>query len=144
MQAFALWVQIITQVVTTVTAVAVAYLTWQTFLKTPVQDSRVDEDNSSELVIFTTSKQITTLRLTNHGLRCYLADKSSGTETLQWTISPTDVQQIIKTRDVHAKDYKHSTGVVDIGAKKNWMYSKRLHPDKKVFEEEILTLLSQQ
>lgn len=38
---------------------------------------------------------------------------------------------------VEARDYRPGVGLLNIGLKKNWLYSKRLHPVASRLEEEV-------
>ncbi|MGA3040234.1 MAG: hypothetical protein ABSF54_05505 [Bryobacteraceae bacterium] len=88
------------------------------------------------LLLFQTSKQRTWLAASNHRLFCVLDDekeRASG-KLVQWILRHEEVTPV-KARP------KDPTGMVDIGPRKDWLYSARLHYSPEGLEKKIEDLL---
>ena len=90
---FVTWVQVITQIVTALTAVVMAYLAYNTYLRAPEQEAEPEPDTASdgsadeelsEVLVFKTSKQKTWLSVTEPGLACRIDDSREGRGGPQW------------------------------------------------------------
>ncbi|MCF2827592.1 MULTISPECIES: hypothetical protein [Pseudoalteromonas] len=140
-----------TQIVTAATAVITAYLAYQTYLKPPEQEdepepsSEVDEsadEKLTETLVFKTSRQKTTLKVTPQGLECYLEDTREGKGGHQWTLSISDVRAILDAKAYHVNPgYKVKTGTFTLGPKRNWLYTKSLFPEPDYLESVLKSLL---
>ena len=80
------------------------------------------------LVFFDTKKQQTRLVVTPSGCIIELEEKETG-EVRKFEVIGTDV--------VINPEYKERTGLVDIGNRKDWLYSKRRFLDTKDLEKQI-------
>ncbi len=105
-----------------------------TVVRSPL--SRGDRSVRNILLLFSTLKQHTWLVATATKLFCILDDeKARATDRLiQW------VQPWESIRSVQVKPYKTKSGLVTIGRRQNWLYSKELHPDPNGLREHILRL----
>ena len=88
----------------------------------------VPQPEMPPLVFFDTKKQQTRLVLTRSGCVIELEDKESG-EVHKYEVVGTDV--------VINPEYKERTGLVDIGNRRNWLYSKRRFLDTEDLEKQI-------
>ncbi|MDP6775188.1 MAG: hypothetical protein QGI83_00320 [Candidatus Latescibacteria bacterium] len=148
---FAEWVQVVTQTVTTLVAVVMAWLAYQAYLRTPVQEPEAEpEEAAAEEVpsaqrrqmVFQTSKQTTWLYVTDHGLECHLGDRARESSTHQWVLLPDECRRILSERWYGVNPtYKARTGLFRIGTHRNWLYSKKLFPDPQDLEMTIEELL---
>ena len=84
--------------------------------------------------IFRTRKQRTWFAVTNGHLFCVLDDEktAAGGRRIQW-IMPLGEADPVKVRERKGK----STGLVDVGRRHNWLYSKRLHPSPTYLKTNI-------
>lgn len=93
------------------------------------------------LKIFQTHKQQTWFVVTGTHFYCVLDDEktSAGRRQIQWKMLLSD------TEPIHTKQRKNSryTGLVDIGYKRNWLYSYKLHPDENIFKDTIRQMIQQ-
>ncbi len=144
------WVQVITEIVTAVTAVVMAVLAYRTYLMTPEQESEeekvttevVAEDKVSQILIFKTSKQKTTLKITNQGLECHIEDSRKGKGGHQWTLTKHEVTNILKQQLYSVNPgVKATVGTINIGPRRGWLYSKSLFPDPDYLKGEIKQVL---
>ena len=133
-----------------VTGVVMAWLAYKGFLKAPEQEEVEDERSSEEnvhspaknLTVFKTSKQTTILRIVEDQLECEIIDTREGKGGVQWVLPQDVCQRIVSQKLVRANpNYKARTGLVTIGPKKNWLYSKALYWDPEVLENDIYSLL---
>lgn len=147
---FVEWVQVITQSVTAITAFVMAILAYRTYLMTPEQEAEEDkevtelivEDRLSEILIFTTSKQKTKLKVTNQGLECHLEDTREGKGGHQWTLSKHEVENILNQQAYSVNPgYKARVGTLNVGPRRGWLYSKSLFPEPEYLKGEIRQLL---
>ena len=135
------------------TGLVMAWLAYKEFLKAPEQEyleqtnGYPQEEDSSELTkitIFKTSKQATVLSIVDEQLQCEIVDTRPGRGGVQWKFPREVCKKILDENAVHANpSYKHQTGRVTIGPKKNWLYSKSLYWDPTVLENDIISLLKQ-
>jgi len=86
-----------------------------------------DESIEKGLLIFRTKKQRTWLVATTSRLFCVLdGEKTRARDRLiQWR----EPRGEITTINARERSSSKLTGLVDIGTHRNWLYSKRLHPD---------------
>ncbi len=85
------------------------------------------------LQIFVTSKQTTWLVFSKDKIFCLLDDqgtRSSG-RMLQWHLPKSSALAVI------AREKSASIGLLDIGSRKNWLYSTSLFPNPETLESEI-------
>ncbi|UII81069.1 hypothetical protein [Flagellimonas sp. CMM7] len=142
----------IAQVVMALTAVIMAYLAYMTYLKSPDQEDEPDDasltpelENDSKLlsqVVFVTSKQETTLKVTNQGLECHLKDTRPDRGGLQWIIRPNEASIILQNSNFYVNPgFRSRTGRFNIGIRRNWLYSKNLFPEPDYLKSVIKELL---
>jgi len=143
-------IQASTQIITTVVACIMAYLAWKTYLREPSQESepvekeeiRFISEKLTELIVFDTKKQRTTLKATDEGLSCYLRNKKEEKDELQWSMSNDEARHYYSRNNFHAyPGYKANTGTFSIGPRRNWLYSKSLFPEAVYLEDEIKLIL---
>lgn len=136
--------------VAALTGVVMAFLAYRAYLKEPEQEDKVDSDLQletgvlapQELTIFQTSKQTTILRVTKNTLECEIKDDRPNKGGKQWHLSQEVCQNILKKRLVSANpNYKPRTGLLTIGPKPNWLYSKILFSNHTILEQDIYALL---
>ena len=136
--------------VAAVTGVVMAWLAYKTYLKEPEQEDKLDSDKPQdtsallrrELTIFQTSKQTTVLRVANNTLECEIKDIRPEKGGVQWHLSSDVCEKILKQRLVRANpNYKPRTGLVNIGPKTDWLYSKNLFSEHAILEQDIYALL---
>lgn len=150
-QCFAEIVQVISQIATTVIAIFGAWVAYQTLLRTPIQEPEPDvaevskEEVSlpSEVKVFETSKQTTSLKVSARGLECHLEDRRPGRKGgQQWTLTREEAREILSKHDYRVyPGYKFFTGVFSVGPRRNWLYSKKLFPEPSLLELELQKLL---
>lgn len=95
------------------------------------------EKVSGLIKIFSTERQHTWLIATNLQIFCILDDertRDSG-RLIQWHFSLDEATPVI------ARISSRGNPVLDIGPRKNWLYSKNLHPAKEQLEEEIKNMI---
>ncbi len=103
-----------------------------------------DEVVVHQLLILKTTRQRTWIVVTTQSVFCVLDDektRSKGTE-IQWRQSISDSLRHIKTRP--SKSKPATRGLLDIGLRHSWLYSKNLHPNSKQLEEILRTTLFKQ
>jgi hypothetical protein len=148
---FADTVQVITQIVTAVTAVVMAFFAYRTYLSAPEQETEAEPESASEpaeseelteILVFKTSNQKTFLAATKQGVSCRIEDARAGKGGPQWTISSANVAAILESRAYHVNPgYKVKTGMFSIGSRKNWLYTKSLFPDPDYLQSVLKKLL---
>jgi len=96
-----------------------------------------DEKSLRYLPLFDSSAQRTWLVATRQQLFCVLdsAKTRSSGKLIQWK---QDRVKALSKIDIHP--YKPDVGLVDIGARRQWLYSIRLHPDANDLRDEITGL----
>lgn len=148
---FVEWVQVITQIGMAITAVAMAFLAYQTYLKAPEQEAEPEPEPASdeaaeeelyEVLVFKTSKQKTWLRVTEQGLACRIDDTREGKGGPQWVLPKEEARAILDSRAFHVNPgYKIKTGTFTLGPRRNWLYTKSLFPEPDYLESVIKKLL---
>jgi hypothetical protein len=90
-----------------------------------------------ELLLFDTPGQHTWLIATTRQLFCVLDDQNTRTSgrLIQWKL-PLD-----KATPIRARTSEMGNPVVDIGTKRNWLYSRHLHSDEQLLERDIVSLI---
>ncbi|KZN14936.1 hypothetical protein [Marinomonas sp. TW1] len=146
------WVQVITQIITAVTAVVMAVLGYKTYLQPPEQPSENEPDEAvndeadeklKSILVFKTSKQETWLSVSEQGLSCRIEDSREGKGGPQWTLTKTQTAEILNTNTYHVNPgYKAKTGTFTIGPRRNWLYSKALFPEPDYLHGVLKQLLS--
>jgi len=149
---FTNWVQVITQIVTAVTAVVMAFLGYKTYLQPPEQSSENEpeeavnaeaEEKLKSILVFKTSKQQTWLSISDQGLSCHIDDTREGKGGPQWTLIKTQAAEILNTNTYHVNPgYKVKTGTFTLGPRRNWLYSKVLFPEPDYLHGVLKQLLS--
>jgi hypothetical protein len=144
-------VQVSTQILTTAIAAVGAWIAYRTLLRTPVQEpepekaavSEAEATTPSEVKVFETSEQTTLLKITEKGLECYLDDRRPGKRGgLQWTLTRSQAKEILSKCDYRVyPGYSLRSGLFSIGARRNWLYSKKLYPEPSLLELELQRLL---
>jgi hypothetical protein len=96
-----------------------------------------DEKVVSHLLLFQTEIQHTWLIATPKNLFCILDDENTqSTEKLiQWKLALND------TNPISAQAHKRTIGLVSIGGRRNWLYSRRLHPRESELVSEISSMI---
>jgi len=97
-----------------------------------------DEQVVGHLLFFRTRHQHTWLIATNRQLFCILDDedtRASG-RLIQWKL-PLD-----QATPIQARISARGNPVVDVGPRRSWLYSRRLHPDEQVLETDIARLIA--
>jgi len=96
------------------------------------------EEVHDPLLIFRTNAQHTWLVGTNRQMFCVLDDKGTrkSGRLIQWRLS------LEGTQPVKARRYKRTVGLLDIGPRKEWLYSTALYPEPKDLETAVSGILS--
>ncbi len=131
------WVSALSSFGATFIAGITAWYAYKQYLQPPVQEvepsAAQDVEDDAELtkvIVFRTSKQKTYLEITERGLECHLDDSRPNKGGHQWTLSKTQIQEILKNSDYSVSPgAKARTGLFSIGQRKNWLYSKALFPE---------------
>ena len=149
---FAEWIQVITQIITALTAVVMAFLGYKTYLQPPEQSSEVEPDQAvndeaeeklKSILVFKTSKQQTQLSISNQGLTCRIDDTREGKGGPQWILTKTQAAEILKTNTYHVNPgYKVNSGTFTLGPRRNWLYSKVLFPEPDYLHGVLKQLLN--
>lgn len=148
-------VQVSSQIITTLVSGFAAWIAYLMLLRTPEQQAQSDSDADTEhtesseitdthkIVVFHSSTQRTTLIATSQGLECHLFDSRPGKSTgLQWTLAKEKLQEIMKNNDFNVNPgLKLKTGTFSIGQRRNWLYSKQLHPNPLHLECQLRSLI---
>jgi hypothetical protein len=106
---------------------------------------RDDMDNLSRaeiLLIFQTSRQQTWLVVSQMGIYCILDDLNNSFTRVKWFMNKrelVDNREIIA--DITTRDKTDKTGFLNIGARRNWLFSKMLFLDESI-ETRIRGLIS--
>ncbi len=103
-----------------------------------INNSAPDENIVGLIPIFKTRKQRTWLVVTSARLFCVLDSErtASAGRRMQWKLSLGEADPV-KVRERSKK----FTGLVDIGRKRNWLYSMRLHPNSEALKEKIESMI---
>ncbi|QKX17753.1 hypothetical protein [Microbulbifer sp. YPW1] len=142
-------IDLITKIAQTLIAGFVAWLAWRTFIKEETQEAEDYADNSTidqgvtELKIFETTNQTTTLKRTINGIECHLDDRRPNKKQgHRWTLTPNMVKEILESGDIYVNpSYKLKTGYLSIGTHTNWLYSKNLFPEPAGLHHRVIELL---
>jgi hypothetical protein len=142
-------VDIIAKVAQTAIAGFALWLAWKTFLKEEEQDTTDTESVSqpqgevADLKIFESSKQTTWLKKTSNGIECHIDERRKGkVGGHKWTLSSQQIKTILETGDIYVNPgYKIRTGLVSIGTRANWLYSKKLFPEPAGLHHKVIELL---
>ena len=89
--------------------------------------SKENLDQAKALRIFQTSKQKTWLVSTNERMYCISDDNRKDVPHVKWSIPKSNIidgDKIII--DIKINEYSEKSGIVDIGPKVGWKYSKKL------------------
>ena len=110
-------------------------------IRSLVQGSGANAESVRHLLkLFHTSRQRTWLVATDKTLYCILdgaSTRASG-RLIQWAQSLGGIEQ----NSIRTKSYKSRTGLIDIGNRKNWLYSLRLHPDPEELVSKVWAMIS--
>lgn len=152
------WIGAGSDLVVAITAVVTAVLAYREYLRPPQQESSdveaphdefdveapLEAARLTEAVVFDTSKQTTTLRVTQRGLECHLANKASGNARHQWTIGATEAATTLRQGEIRVDPgARANSGRFSIGRRRNWLYSKKLFPDPDYLRGTLNELLRQ-
>jgi len=142
------FVQMISQIFTTIFVGIGLWIAYRTFLKIPTQEpeptmSKDDNMLENSLAVFDTSKQRTELKVSGNNLECHLHDKKrKDRNPLQWVLSKDIIKDILDNKDYGVfPGYKMRTGTFYIGPKKNWLNSKKIFPVPRMLEQALHDLL---
>ncbi len=117
------------------------FLTWTGVRKLIDESARTasDEFVVGGLCLFRTKKQRTWIAVTPLHLFCVLDGEKTrrGNRLIQWKILLDEATPVYARERMSAK----LTGLIDIGPKQNWLYSRRLHPDPSDLENQIRELI---
>jgi hypothetical protein len=93
-----------------------------------------DERVVANLCIFSTPRQHTWIVTTNRQVFCLLDDDGTRSKdrVIQWRMALDAMQP------VRARPYRRDVGLLDIGERKNWLYSIALHPDPRQLERDVV------
>lgn len=80
------------------------------------------------LLLFETSRQHTWLVATNKRLYCVLDDARKDHARVQWSLRKSELKNDTGTLtvEISSADRRKNSGVVHIGPRRNWLYSKKL------------------
>ncbi len=92
-----------------------------------------------QLIIYKTKTQHTWLITTGKEVFCLLDDEEgrANNDLIQWRMPVKEAK--VK---IYARPHKRNSGLLDIGARKNWLYSTSLFPSPETLEQTIKELLS--
>ncbi|HKV23157.1 MAG TPA: hypothetical protein VJN93_01070 [Candidatus Acidoferrum sp.] len=115
----------------------------QTVRESPDFDSqRENLANAEPLLLFQTSKQQTWLVATAARLYCVLDDLRRSFPPVRWSINKDNLVAAGQvTVNISARDSNDRTGLLNIGPRSNWLYSKKLFTAKSI-EDEVKGLIS--
>lgn len=145
-------IPVVTDVIQTVLVAVGTWVGWKTFFGSSVQKSESERETEEpsvierstgkfkdELIVFETKQQRTTLRATHNGLECILRDSRQGKVSgRQWLLTSENLERIRNEKDYRVvPGLKLRTGVFSIGPRRNWLYTKTLHPDSVALERQI-------
>ena len=95
--------------------------------------STTDDIPAEALLIFQTSRQQTWLVATKRDLICVLDDLNKGFTRVQWRIPKESIltEGAVKI-EMRTRSKTEKTGLLDIGERRNWLYSKRLYSNDEL------------
>jgi hypothetical protein len=107
----------------------------ETILQLIATDKRYDPnreqlDQLRELLIFATSSQQTWLVFSPLRVYCVLDNRELEKPTLRWSMP---LQDFLET-PIKVRDHSAASGILDIGNRKDWLFSKRLFREKNIGE----------
>jgi len=89
--------------------------------------SKENLNQAKALKIFQTSKQKTWLVSTNERMYCILDDNRKQEPHVKWSIPKSDIIDDDKISiNIKTRDYSEKSGLVDIGTKVGWKFTKKL------------------
>ena len=145
------WVQVVTQIVTAITAVVMAVFAYKAYLQPPEQISEDEpmeasdqaaEETLTKVMVFKTSKQETWLEVWPQGLHCFINDDRDNKGGPQWTIPKTEIANILAHNMFSVNPgAKVKTGTFSVGRKKNWLYTKAYFPEPEYLHGVLQQLL---
>jgi hypothetical protein len=95
-------------------------------IKDSITKSKAYEDEGVQdtraLLIFSTQTQQTWLVASTRRLYCILDDRRRPTAGIQWTMSLPEARK----GPIESREYRGRTGFLDIGRRRDWLYSKNL------------------
>jgi len=97
---------------------------------TSVNYKNEDTDKARTLLLFRTSTQQTWLIATSLRLYCALDDRRKPNATIQWSMPIAEA----RTATISEREYRDRTGLLDIGKRTNWLYTKGLFERTDVIE----------
>jgi hypothetical protein len=95
-----------------------------------------------ELIVYSTSKQETRIRITPSSLEIYLKEKQIGKKDRRETLSADEALIILRNKDIliRPKVTKNS-GMFSLGPRKNWYYSHWIFKEPQDLRDALETLL---
>lgn len=100
--------------------------------------------NAEALLIFQTSKQQTWLVATRARLYCVLDDLRRSFRPVRWSLGGKELMTDGNlTAKISARDSNERIGLLNIGDRRNWLYSKKLFTSKSI-EDEVKDLIRRQ
>jgi hypothetical protein len=103
-----------------------------------------DTADAEALLIFQTSKQQTWLVATTRRLYCVLDDLRRSFRPVRWSLSAEKLTRSgVLTAEISARPNTERTGLLDIGERRSWLYSKKLFTNKSI-EGEVKDLIRRQ
>jgi hypothetical protein len=99
-------------------------------ITTSVNYQNEDPGQARPLLIFKTFNQQTWLIATDRRIYCVLDDRRKAAARMQWSMAISGA----RAAQIRRKDYRGRTGLLDIGEKKNWLYSEDLFREIDVVE----------
>ncbi len=90
-------------------------------------------NQAKALKIFQTSKQKTWLVSTNKRMYCILDDNREERPHVKWSIPKSDIIDDDKISiEIKTREYSEKSGLVDIGPKVGWKFSKKLFTEVNI------------
>jgi hypothetical protein len=95
-----------------------------------------DEIDFDKLLLFETDTQRTWLIATKRQLFCVLDDEKSrrNNRVIRWR------QPLSATTNVKAYQSENGKSLIDVGPRRRWLYSRRLHPNPRELQEKVQAL----
>ena len=107
-------------------------------------ESLKKQTTQNKTLVFKTKNQQIYLLKSPQGLECHMEDTNPAKTGHQWTISKTDAKKIVQNTQVRLNpNHTARSGTYSLGARKNWLYSKKLFPDPVYFEALLIELLKE-
>jgi hypothetical protein len=103
-----------------------------------------DLAKAEALLIFQTSKQQTWLVATGARLYCVLDDLRRSFKPVRWSLGAKELASYENLPGgISARDSNERVGLLNIGPRHNWLYSKKLFTSKSI-EDEVKDLIRRQ